>query len=118
MELNFKNFKIGYSEKVYFNFMENDSHAHTCTLKLMSTPNQESFVIIYQWVNHRSEQFNDREEAFYIDGITPESYELAKNIFLDVYNELTVAFRENPNLEFDMSPCVERVLQKYKSKSI
>lgn len=118
MELEFKDLKIGYSEKVYFNLMQSYDNRHVCTLKLMSTPNNESLVIIYQWVNNISKIFNDREEAFYIDQVTPENYELAKNIFFDVYNELKTEFSENPNLEFDMAPCVDKIIQKYKSKSI
>ena len=84
----------------------------------MSTPNNEFLVITYQWLDHRAKWFNDKAAAFYIDGVTPENYELAKDIFLAVYNALLKVFEVDPNLQFDMSSCVEQILEKYKSKSL
>lgn len=118
MEFQFKDLKIGYQEKIPFSLLENDQHQHAPTFKLMSTPNKESLVLIYQWVDHRSRIFYDKEEAFYIDDVTPGNYELAEKIFLDVYYALQEAFQENPNLDFDMCSCVEGIIEKYKSKSL
>lgn len=117
MEIEFKDLTIGYTDKVYFNLMENDSHKPDFTVRLMATEDQKSLVMIYQWVDHTVKKYSDREEAFYIDGLTPENFELAKNIFIDVYNELKMAYDENPNSIFDMTSCVEAVIEKYKSKS-
>lgn len=118
MEFEFKGLTIGYAGKVYFNLMENDGRKHVCTLQLMATPNNESLVIVYQWVDNIAKRFDDKAEAFYIDGVTPENFELAKDIFLEVYNELQTAFKENPDSEYDMGPCVDAIMKKYKGRSI
>ena len=53
----------------------------------MQTPDGASYVLIYQWIDPLAREFNDKEEAFYIDGINENNATKAKKICKNKYNE-------------------------------
>lgn len=116
MEIEFNGMKIGYAQYINFRDICNDSNEHVPNFKLMATPDGFSYVIIYQWANADDpfhKVFNDKEEAFYIDGVDFSNKEMATGIFLDVREGLLQAFASDPNQVFMMEPLVTSVLQKY-----
>lgn len=116
MELDFNGMKIGFANYINFRDICDDNNAHVPNFRLMATPDGFSYVIIYQWANHdnpHNKVFNDREEAFYIDGVDFANKEVATGIFLDVHAGLLRAFASNPNQVFMMEPLVSSVINKY-----
>ena len=107
MEIEYKDFIIGYQEYIDFPNMENTSGRKACTLKMMQTPDGSSYVMIYMWVNHIAKLFDDRTEAFYIDGINKDNAKEAERIFLEVYRDLLSAYEKNPYEVFNMKTYVE-----------
>lgn len=113
MERKLDDLTIGYQERIDFSKFVDNNHQHESTFRLMATPDGKSYVIIYQWIDPMKKIYNDKEEAFYIDGINEDNKEKAKNIFLDVHDGLQSAFQEDPNQVFETTPLVEETISKY-----
>ena len=107
MEIKYNGFTIGYQSFIDFSTMENTCCAHVCTLRLMKTPDGSSYVIAYTWVDPLSKTYDDKAEAFYIDGINKDNEEEAKEILFEVYNDLLEAYKENPYRMFNMNAYVK-----------
>ena len=107
MEIKYKDFTIGYQKFIDFPNMENTGGKHICTLRLAQTPDGSSYVIVYTWVNHIIKMFDDRTEAFYIDGINEDNNKEAEKILLEVYKDLLSAYEKNPYNMFNMETYIE-----------
>lgn len=113
MERKLDDLTLGYAETINFALLENHTGGHVPSFRIMATPDLSSLVIVYTWVDGISKTFNDREEAFYIDGVTPENLDKAKAIIEDVYKTLMECFDFCPNQLLCMESLVEEVVQKY-----
>lgn len=116
MERKLDDLTIGYAENIDFALLSDHSGHHAPSFELMATPDVSSLVITYTWVDGIAKTFNDKEEAFYIDGVTPENLEKAKEITLDVYALLQEAFKHCSNQLLDMDLLVEEVMQKHTTR--
>lgn len=116
MERKLDDLTIGYASNINFAALCDHSSHHVPSFKLMATPDLSSLVITYTWVDGIAMTFNDREEAFYIDGVTPENLEKAKEIILDVYDLLQEAFKHCSMQLLDMNLLVEEVMQKHTAR--
>ena len=113
MEIIIDDLTIGYQQIISFANFQNDKFENASTFKAMATQDGTSYIIIYQWSDPSTKTFNDREEAFYIDGINESNVEKAKGIFFDVFNGLQNAFKENPNQKYDITELVNNVIKNY-----
>ena len=103
---------MGYENKIDFTIICNDDKDE-CPFKLLIKPDKTSLSIIYKWINETVNMFNDREEAFYIDDISPLNFELAKSIASKVYDELKNEYYKDNNQVFNMKECVNKILLNY-----
>ena len=117
MEIVLDDLVIGYQPIINFKNMRDDYNRHTSTFKLMSSSDNKTYVIVYQWVDNLCMMYNDMEEAFYIDGINSDNYNKARSIVLDIYMELAEAFNNNPNQLFNMESLVNDTINHYKNNS-
>ena len=114
MEIQLDDMTLGFQEEIIFRDLRNEGFMHYPSFKLMATSDGKSYVITYLWMNDDNPNhkvFNDREEAFYIDGVTEENKEKATKIFLAVHEGLLKAFEENPYQIFEMEPLVRSVVE-------
>lgn len=114
MERELDDLILGYQEEVDFGIMQDDAFHHSSTFQAMKTPDDASYVIIYQWADPLSKTFNDKEEAFYIDGVNDGNREKAQAIFEKVYRGLQDAFKEDPNQVFKVEELVNNILDEKK----
>lgn len=120
MEIQLDDMTLGFQEKIYFRDLRNEGFMHYPSFKLMATSDGKSYVITYLWMRDDDpyhKVFNDREEAFYIDGVTEENKDKATQIFLAVHRGLLQAFSEDPYQIFEMEPLVRSVVETYGKSS-
>ena len=118
MEKRFEDLTLGYQEKIDLSKLIGTNNHPANTFKRMSTPDGSSFVLIYQWANSLAKTYNDREEAFYIDGVNDENKDKAISIFCDVCDSLDNAYSEDNTQTIDMIELVNEVIEKHKTKSM
>lgn len=110
MEMKIGDLTIGFMPQIDYSVIEDHTGNHIASFRIMQTPDMTSLVIVYTWVDSIAMVFNDREEAFYIDGINPENYEQAKKIILDVFSTLNKTFNEDPYQNFDLESYIKNNL--------
>lgn len=116
MEIQLDDMTLGFSQEILFRDLRNENFIHYPSFKLMATKDGKSYVITYLWMNDDNPNhkvFNDREEAFYIDGVNEENKDKATQIFMGVYNGLLKAFAEDSYQVFKMEPLVGSVIEEY-----
>ena len=109
MEIQFEDMTIGFIRNLSFRTMTSGSGHPGCSLTKMKTRDGSSFVITYSYVDGLSRTFDDRAEAFYIDGINEKNKEKAAQLFEAVYNDLVRRYNEDRTQTIDMQELVENV---------
>ena len=116
MEIELDDLTLGFQEHIDFSQMLNDFNQHISTFQKMQTPDGASYVLIYQWIDPIAKEFNNREEAFYIDGVNVSNGEKALKIFDEVYNELEKEYEKDPDQLYHMTKLISKIANNYSSK--
>ena len=116
MEKKIDDLTLGYQEEINFSTLQDDGFHHSSTFKAMSTPDEASYVIVYQWADPDTRTFNDQDEAFYIDGVNDNNREKAVDMFKKVYKGFQEAFEEDPNQVLKVEELVNEALGEKKDQ--